>query len=260
MKNKKLFLLDMDGTIYLGNRLFDATIPFLNKIKENGGKYVFLTNNSSKSTQTYIDKLKKLGVDTTADDFLTSTDATCVYINSRYPGKKFYCMGTGSFVEQLAASGVNVTTTVDDDVFGVLISNDTELTFKKLDDISRLLTEREVVYLATNPDWTCPTEYGFVPDCGSFAEMLCRATGKTPMFIGKPKPEMVYLAMEKFGADKSETVVIGDRIYTDVAAGVNAGVDSVLVLSGETKAEDLDESDIKPTYVFDSIENINKLI
>ena len=260
MKNKKLFLLDMDGTIYLGNRLFDATIPFLNKIKENGGKYVFLTNNSSKSTQTYIDKLKKLGIDTTADDFLTSTDAACVYINSRYPGKKFYCMGTGSFVEQLTASGVNVTTTVDDDVFGVLISNDTELTFKKLDDISRLLTEREVVYLATNPDWTCPTEYGFVPDCGSFAEMLCRATGKTPLFIGKPKPEMVYLAMEKFGADKTETVVIGDRIYTDVAAGVNAGVDSVLVLSGETKAEDLDKSDIKPTYVFDSIENINKLI
>ena len=260
MKNKKLFLLDMDGTIYLGNRLFDATIPFLNKIKENGGKYVFLTNNSSKSTQIYIDKLKKLGIDTTADDFLTSTDATCVYINSRYPGKKFYCMGTGSFVEQLTARGVNVTTTVDDDVFGVLISNDTELTFKKLDDISRLLTEREVVYLATNPDWTCPTEYGFVPDCGSFAEMLCRATGKTPLFIGKPRPEMLYLAMEKFGADKTETVVIGDRIYTDVAAGVNAGVDSVLVLSGETKAEDLDKSDIKPTYVFDSIENINKLI
>ena len=260
MKNKKLFLLDMDGTIYLGNRLFDATISFLNKIKENGGKYVFLTNNSSKSTQTYIDKLKKLGIDTTADDFLTSTDATCVYINSRYPDKKFYCMGTASFIAQLTASGVNVTTTVDDDVFGVLISNDTELTFKKLDDISRLLTEREVVYVATNPDWTCPTEYGFVPDCGSFAEMLCRATGKTPLFIGKPKPEMVYLAMEKFGADKTETVVIGDRIYTDVAAGVNAGVDSVLVLSGETKAEDLYESDIKPTYVFDSIENINKLI
>ena len=229
MKNKKLFLLDMDGTIYLGNRLFDATIPFLNKIKENGGKYVFLTNNSSKSTQTYIDKLKKLGIDTTADDFLTSTDATCVYINSRYPDKKFYCMGTASFIAQLTASGVNVTTTVDDDVFGVLISNDTELTFKKLDDISRLLTEREVVYLATNPDWTCPTEYGFVPDCGSFAEMLWRATGKTPLFIGKPKPEMVYLAMAKFGADKTETVVIGDRIYTDVAAGVNAGVDSVLV-------------------------------
>ena len=260
MKNKKLFLLDMDGTIYLGNRLFDATIPFLNRIKENGGKYVFLTNNSSKSTQTYIDKLKKLGIDTTADDFLTSTDATCVYINNRYPGKKFYCMGTKSFLAQLTANGINVTTDVEDDIYGVLISNDTELTFKKLDDISRLLTERDLVYIATNPDWTCPTEYGFVPDCGSFAEMLFRATKKSPIFIGKPRPEMVYLAMDKFGFDKSQTVVIGDRIYTDVAAGVNAGVDAVLVLSGETKATDLESSDTKPTYVFDSIEDINKLI
>ena len=250
----------MDGTIYLGNRLFDATISFLNRIKENGGKYVFLTNNSSKSTQTYIDKLKKLGIDTTADDFLTSTDATCVYIHNRYPGKKFYCMGTKSFLAQLMANGINVTTDVEGDIYGVLISNDTELTFKKLDDISRLLTERDLVYIATNPDWTCPTEYGFVPDCGSFAEMLFRATKKSPIFIGKPRPEMVYLAMDKFGFNKSQTVVIGDRIYTDVAAGVNAGVDAVLVLSGETKATDIESSDIKPTYVFDSIEDINKLI
>lgn len=260
MKNKKLFLLDMDGTIYLGDRLFDATIPFLNRIKDKGGRYVFLTNNSSKSTQTYIDKLKKLGIETAVEDFLTSTDATCIYINNNYRGKKFYCMGTKSFISQLQANGVDVTTEIEDDIFGVLISNDTEITFKKLDDVSRLLTERNLVYIATNPDWTCPTEYGFVPDCGSFAEMLFRATKKSPIFIGKPKPEMVYLAMEKFGFDKSQTVVIGDRIYTDVAAGINAGVDAVLVLSGETKFDEIGNSDIKPTYVFDSIKDINNLI
>ena len=201
LKNKKLFLLDMDGTIYLDNDLFDGTLDFLAAVKASGGKYLFVTNNSSKGTPAYVDKLARIGIESTEDDFLTSTDATCLYLK-RYEGKKFYVSGTRSFEEQLRSSGVITTTKVEDDIFGIVMGNDTELTFKKLDDVSRLLTERELVYIATNPDWVCPTSYGYVPDCGAVAEMIKRATGKTPTFIGKPKPEMLLLAMEKLGYTK----------------------------------------------------------
>ena len=123
-----------------------------------------------------------------------------------------------------------------------------------------ILTTSDVVYIATNPDWTCPTEYGYVPDCGSFADIIHRATGKKPYFIGKPRPDMIYLAMDKFGYSKNDTVMIGDRIYTDIASGVNAGIDSVLVLSGESTLSDVKNSEIKPTYIFDSISDILNLI
>ena len=259
LKNKKFFLLDMDGTIYLDNDLFDGTLDFLSAVKASGGKYLFVTNNSSKSTEAYVEKLKKIGIESCVDDFLTSTDATCLYLK-RYEGKKFYVSGTRSFEEQLKKSGVITTTNIEDDIFGIVMGNDTELTFKKLDDVSRLLTERELVYIATNPDWVCPTSYGYVPDCGSVAEMINRATGKSPMFIGKPKPEMLLLAMEKFGYSKEETLMIGDRVYTDIASGYNAGVDTVLVLSGEGTIEDAESADTKPTYIFDNIRQLyNKI-
>ena len=255
LKNKKLFLLDMDGTIYLDNDLFDGTLDFLSAVKSSGGKYLFVTNNSSKSTDAYVEKLSKIGIEANVEDFLTSTDATCLYLK-KYEGKKFYVSGTRSFEEQLKQSGVITTTSIEDDIFGIVMGNDTELTFKKLDDVSRLLTERELVYIATNPDWVCPTSYGYVPDCGAVAEMIKRATGKTPIFIGKPKPEMLLLAMEKYGYSKDETVMIGDRVYTDIASGYNAGVDTVLVLSGESTLDDVNSSDIKPTYIMNNIKEI----
>ena len=255
LNEKKFFLLDMDGTIYLDNDLFDGTIDFLNKVKEKGGRYLFVTNNSSKGVDAYVEKLCRIGIPAVADDFLTSTDATILYLNNNFPGKKFYVMGTKSFVSQLSESGVNVTCEVEDDIFGLVISNDTELTFKKLDDACILLG-RGVEYIATNPDWVCPTAYGYVPDCGSFAEMLKRATGKSPTFIGKPKPEMLLLAMEKFGYSKDETVMIGDRVYTDIASGYNAGVDTIFVLSGEGTVEDAECSNTKPTYILKNIREV----
>lgn len=253
LTDKRLFLLDMDGTIYLDYDLFDGTLDFLDKVKKMGGRYLFLTNNSSKGAVAYVEKLKKIGIESTVSDFLTSTNATVMYINSNHKGKKFYAMGTESFVSELRLSGVNVTTEPERDVFGVVISNDTELSFKKLDDVSRLLTRGVREYIATNPDWVCPTSYGYVPDCGSFAEMLEHATGKKPRFIGKPQPEMLYTAMEKCGYSKEETVMIGDRLYTDIASGYNAGVDTVFVLSGEGTMSDVENSDIKPTFIMENI-------
>lgn len=256
LKNKKFFLLDMDGTIYLDNDLFEGTLEFLDTVKKRGGKYLFVTNNSSKSTEAYVSKLNKIGIKAEHDDFLTSTDATIIFLKENYPDKRFYVCGTKTFTEQLSLSNINITTEYDNGVDGVILSNDQELTFKKLDDICRLLTNNDLIYIATNPDWVCPTAYGYVPDCGSFADIIRRATGKMPQFIGKPHPEMLLLAMEKYGYSKDETLMIGDRLYTDIASGVAAEVDTVFVLSGEGTMDDLAASDVKPTYVMDGIKNL----
>lgn len=257
ISEKQFFLLDMDGTIYLDNDLFDGTLDFLSAIKEKGGKYLFVTNNSSKSTDAYVEKLKRIGIEACEDDFLTSTDATVLYIKKNYPDLLFYSMGTASFNQQLSESGIRITTSYSEAVEAIVISNDTDLSFQKLDDVSRLLSSKEnIVYIATNPDWVCPTSYGYVPDCGSFAEMLYRATGKRPYFVGKPRPEMLLLAMEKYGYSKEESVMIGDRVYTDIASGFHAGVDTIFVLSGEGTKEDADTSDTPPTYIMKNIKEV----
>ena len=258
LKNARLFLLDMDGTIYLDNDLFDGVTDFLAHIKALGGKYLFLTNNSSKSVNKYIEKLNALGIPTTADDFLTSTDATIVYLKPKNY-KKIYAFGTTSFKEQLKAANLPITDCLEDDIDCLLMGFDTELTFKKLEDACILLN-RGVDYIATNPDWVCPTWYGSVPDCGSVSEMLFNATKRRPKFIGKPHPEMALLAVEKTGFKREQTALIGDRLYTDIACGVNAGVNSVFVLSGEGTLEDLKTSDVKPDYIFKDIKEILEFI
>ena len=244
LNNKKLFLLDMDGTLYLDNELFDGTLDFLDYVKRIGGRYIFLTNNSSKGVDKYIEKLGSLGIKSTAEDFLTSTDATILYLkNKNY--KKIYAFGTGSFKKQLKNEGLAVTDVLEDDIDCLCISND-----------ACILLGRDVDYVATNPDWVCPTWYGYVPDCGCFCEMLSRATGRTPVFIGKPEPTMALLAMEKTGFSKEETAIMGDRLYTDIACGVNAGISSIFVLSGEGTMADVENSNVKPDFIYKNIKEI----
>ena len=256
LSDKKFFLLDMDGTIYLDNDLFDGALDLLREVRARGGRYLFVTNNSSKSRADYVKKLVSIGIkDTTEEDFFTSTDATILYLQQKYRGRRFYSLGTRSFTKQLLDAGLDVVTELSDDIFGLIISNDNELDFKKLTDACILLG-RDVCYIATNPDWVCPTSFGYVPDCGSIAEMLWRATGKRPHFIGKPRPEMLTLSMEKFGYTAEESVMIGDRVYTDIASGYNAGVDTVFVLSGEGTMRDAEESDTPPTYIMKNIREV----
>ncbi|MBQ4259520.1 MAG: HAD-IIA family hydrolase [Lachnospiraceae bacterium] len=256
LKALKLFLLDMDGTIYLDNDLFDGVTDFLEHVRAIGGKYIFLTNNSSKSVDKYIEKLASLGISSTAEDFLTSTDATILYLNKK-TYQKIYAFGTTSFKEQLRAAGLPITDKLEDGIDCLCMGFDSELTFQKLEDACILLN-RGVDYIATNPDWVCPTWYGYVPDCGSVSEMLYNATKRRPTFIGKPQPTMALLAMEKTGFTPEETVLIGDRLYTDIACGVNAGINTIFVLSGEGTMEDLEKSEAKPTYVYDHIRDVYK--
>jgi HAD superfamily hydrolase (TIGR01450 family) len=256
IKETKLFLFDMDGTLYLGDRLYDFTKELLATIKENGGKYMFMTNNSSKSVADYIKKLDKLGIKSNYDDFITSSQATAYYLKKYHNGATLYVCGTESLKEELRANGFKTTENLDETDL-IVMGFDTELTFKKLHDVSKLLLTRpNIPYIATNPDYVCPTEFGSVPDCGSVCDMLYNVSGRRPIFIGKPQPTMIFEVMKKFNCSPSQTLVIGDRLYTDIASGVNANVDTVCVLSGEAKVEDVISSEIKPTFTLNSIVDI----
>jgi HAD superfamily hydrolase (TIGR01450 family) len=257
LKNKKLFLLDMDGTIYEEETVFEGTHQLLNLInKIEGGKYVFFTNNSSKSVVDYVKKVNGLGIKAEVDDFFTSAQATILYLKENYPYAKVYCQGTKSLVQELIDCGIKVTEEADDDVAVVLVGFDTELTSQKLRNTCKLLQEKNIPYIATNPDMRCPVNFGFIPDCGSICELLENTTGKKPVYIGKPESTMVDIVRKKYGYRAEETVVIGDRLYTDIAMGLNAGITTICVLTGEATLNDVENGNIKPTYTFPSILNI----
>lgn len=252
LQRKKLFLLDMDGTIYLDNQLFPGVIEFLENIRKTGGRYIFMTNNSSKGVESYIEKMQRLGISTTKEDYVTSVNVTAIHL-AKKGYKEIYVFGTASFKEQLRDAGLPVTDRLSDTIDCLCIGFDTELTFQKLEDACILLG-RGIDFVASHPDLVCPTAYGSVPDCGSVCEMLYAATGRRPLVLGKPEPAMPLLAMEKTGFSKEQTVVIGDRIYTDIACGKRAGVDAVLVLSGEGTREDAEKAAEKPTYIYENIQ------
>ena len=239
--------------------MFDHCLDFLSAIKARGGRYLYLTNNSSKSVDKYVEKMNRVHIPAVSEDFFTSTDAACVYLRQNYHGNKIYALGTASFRNQLMNAGFPITDHLEDDIDCLLMGFDTELTFKKLEDACILLG-RGVQYLATNPDWVCPTAYGYVPDCGSVSQMLFNATKRKPYFIGKPEPAIALLAIEKAGYQPEDAVLIGDRIYTDIACGVNAGITTVLVFSGETTREDWEKSEIKPAFTCQSIADIYEMI
>ena len=245
----KLYLFDMDGTLYLGDRLYPFTIELLRKIREAGGRYLFMTNNSSKSVADYVKKLASMGIEATREDFITSSQATAYYLHKYHEGQILYVCGTRSLKEELRSEGFVVTESAEE-AQCIVMGFDTELTFQKLEDVSKLLlTRKELPYIATNPDLVCPTEFGSVPDCGSVCEMIFNATGRRPIVIGKPGALMPQLAMERAGFSKEETAVVGDRIYTDIKAGLNAGVTGILVMSGETTPQILEASEDQPHLV-----------
>ena len=251
VRQVKLYLFDMDGTLYLGDRLYDFTVELLKTIRQTGGQYLFMTNNSSKSVEDYVKKLASLGIEATREDFMTSSQATAFYLKKNHPGKTLYVCGTRSLIAELESEGFTVTTDLDK-VECVVMGFDTELTFQKLHDVSYLLlTRKDLPYIATNPDLVCPTEFGSVPDCGSVCIGIKNATGREPIVIGKPSPLMPQLAMEKLGFSCDQTAVVGDRIYTDVKSGLNAGCTGILVLSGESTLQTLAESEDKPHLVLE---------
>lgn len=249
IRRMELYLFDMDGTLYLGDRLYPFAVELLKTIREMGGQYLFMTNNSSRSVEDYVKKLSRLGIESTREEFITSSQATAYYLHKHYEGKSLYVCGTESLKAELRREDFTVTDDVNET--GVVVMGfDTELTFQKLRDVSWLLAARPgIPYIATNPDLVCPTEFGSVPDCGSVCIMIRNATGREPVIIGKPSPLMPRLALKKLGVARENTCVVGDRIYTDVRSGLNAGIAGILVMSGETTPEILAASPDKPDLV-----------
>ena len=243
----KCFLLDMDGTFYLGDQLLPGSLTFMNLLKNTGRDYLFVTNNSSCDAKFYAEKLARMGWKSSADKVITSGEATALYLEKQKPNAKVYLLGTPQLETEFSSRGFILTENNPD---YVIIGFDKTLNYQKLVTACNLLRVG-VPFIATHPDINCPTEAGFIPDCGAMLELIKASTGVVPQkIIGKPNKEIVETVLLKKNYQLSEIAMIGDRLYTDIATGKKAGITSILVMSGETTDEDLKKSDIQPDYVF----------
>ena len=256
LQDKKYFVLDMDGTIYLSERLLDGSLDFIHSLEESGCEHVFFTNNSSKSALDYINKLQALGINVNENQIITSGMVTVKYIKDTFVAPKVFLLGTPALEKEFSDSGIKL---VDDNPDIVVAGFDTTVTYEKLSKACTFIRDG-AVFLATHPDFNCPVESGFIPDCGAICAFITASTGKVPKSLGKPYTETLEYLLEHFSCSKDRMVFIGDRLYTDIAIGANHNVTSVLVLTGETKLEDLKESQVKPDIVvnrlYDLIEHI----
>lgn len=263
LRGIKHVALDMDGTIYLGATLFPYTIPFLEKLDRMGIGYSFLTNNPTKSIDAYLDNLRKRGVPCRPDQMYTTALAAVDYVRTHFPeAKKLFLLGTPSMISQFEAAGYHSCSEDVNDVPDVVVAAfDMTLTYPRLCRCAWWVSQG-LPYIATNPDWVCPTDQPTVlVDCGSICACIEAATGRKPdVVIGKPNPDILYGILDKKGVKPSETAMIGDRIYTDVKTGINAGAVGVLVLSGETTMEIAAASDVVPTVICRDIEEFGQML
>ena len=252
----KLFVLDMDGTFYLGEQILDGSLDFLNRVAASGRDFLFFTNNSSKSPELYIDKLGRMNCRIDRRRILTSGDVTIDYLQTRYPGKSVYLVGTPALEQSFREAGILLAQESPDIV---VIGFDTTLTYHKLERACTFI-RGGALFLATHRDINCPTEDGFIPDCGAMCRLIGCSTGREPYYLGKPGEETLEMILRQTGCRKEEVAFVGDRLYTDVAAGVKNGAKGILVLSGETKEEDLEKAEIQPDGVFRSLKEMAQYI
>ncbi|MGN0132740.1 MAG: HAD-IIA family hydrolase [Lachnospiraceae bacterium] len=262
LKEKKLFLFDIDGTIALSEDVIDGTFELLDYIREIGGRAVYITNNSSKSTADYVEKFRRMHIPAISEDFVTAGSFTLSYLTEHHGDDLIYAMATKSYVDELRKNGLHVTEDYSEAVDVVLTAFDTELTYEKIETVCRILMDdkKERIWLATNADLRCPVSFGMIPDCGSICNMISAATDRKPVYLGKPAPGLVNYSMEITGFSKEETLVVGDRIYTDIACGENAGVETCLVLTGEAKAEDVEGAANRIDFCFPSVRELYEKI
>lgn len=257
LTDKKLFLFDIDGTIAVGDTLYDGSRELLDLIDSIGGKAYYITNNSTKSGADYVQKFRtSFNLSATEDQFVTSGFMTIRFLKEHFTGKKIFVLGTSSFLKELKKNGLTVTEEPEDHIDCVLCGYDSELNYQKLVHICQVLSTTNVPFYATNPDLCCPIDFGFIPDCGAICKMIEYATGKAPIYLGKPAKEVCELCMELSGFTKEETLVVGDRLYTDIACGINADVDTCVVYTGEATPDEVVHSPYKPTFAYSDIRHL----
>ena len=250
------FMIDMDGTVYKGGDLIPGATEFISHLKKKGIPFVFLTNNSSHSRDFYYNKLTRMGFDVTLDNVLTSNIATIRFVLSERPGKKVYVVGSPDVVEEVRTAGVDV---VEDDPDIVYLTFDRTITYDKINKAYKALCKGAEL-IATHPDDVCPTETDYDIDIGPFIRLFEQMCQTKAIVIGKPNGLMLRMAALHMGVDPKGTVMVGDRLYTDIRMGELAGIATILVLSGETSRKDLEVSGIKPTYVLDSVKDIPDML
>lgn len=246
LKELEIIFLDMDGTLYMGDQLFEWTPVFLNGLREYGLRAVFLTNNSSRSRSAYHEKLAGMGINVNQEDIYTSGDATIDYLR-QLGASRIYLMGTASLEKSFQEAGFVLANNAVD---MVVMGYDKTLTYEKLNRAYHHIAEG-VPWCATHPDLLCPTPDGFDIDLGAMMQSLIHATGVQPKIIGKPHAEMTGPLLKRLGVDPSRVAIMGDRLYTDIQTGLNGGLLSVLVLTGEAGREDVANSDIQPHLILE---------
>lgn len=254
MTDFKCYLLDMDGTLYLGGKLIDGAAQAVAEMRRRG-RVLFLTNNSSASRGSYALRLRALGIDAVKEDVFTAGNAAISLLNEQFAGQRVYLLGTDALKEEFREGGINLT---ENNPQVVVVGFDTSLTYDKLSKTCAFVRDG-LPFIATHPDFNCPVLNGYIPDVGSFLALIEASSGRRPDFIcGKPYPVMAKAlkAAADFKAD--EAVVVGDRLYTDMQFAANNGFCSVLVLSGEADKESLEKSGLKVNRVIDSIADFFK--
>ena len=250
------FMLDMDGTIYNGGDPIPGAKEFISYLREKGIPFVFLTNNSSHSRDFYSGKLARMGFDATKDDVLTSMTATIRFLISERIGRRVYPVAVPEVVKEMEDAGIDI---VEDDPDIVVLTFDTTITYEKINKAFHFL-KKGAELIATHPDDLCPTEDFYDIDIGPFIRMFEQMCQTTATVIGKPNRLMLEMAAREMGVDPSDTVMVGDRLYTDIAMAARAGTQSILVLSGETDMAMLEGSDIRPTVALGSVADIPDLV
>ena len=253
LKDIRCFLLDMDGTFYLGNRIIEGSLDFIAKLRSTARDFLFLTNNSSHNAPFYVERLKRMGLCVGREKILTSGEATARILLKNYVGKRVYVLGNAFLKNELLEAGVLLD---EENPEMVVIGYDTTLDYKKMTRVCDLVRDG-LPYVATHPDFNCPTETGFAPDIGAIMAFIEASAFRRPeLIVGKPYPGIVEAALERTGLAIHEMAMVGDRLYTDIETGRRSGMTSILVMSGETTPEMLAKSEIRPDYVFGRLAEI----
>ncbi len=271
LEETELFVLDMDGTFYLDTEILDGALDFLEAVKKRNKRYLFFTNNSSTSPELYIEKLAKMDCHITREQIMTSGDVMIRYLNSLYPGKSVYLLGTPALEKSFRDGGINLFTPeipesegfVDADTKNlpdiVVVGFDKTLTYNRLTNACTYI-RNGALFLSTHLDINCPMKGGFIIDSGAICAAIALSTGKDPKYVGKPFKETVDMVMDATGVEREKISFVGDRLYTDVATGVKNGAKGILVLTGEATLEDIPKSEVKPDAVYSGIKEMGELL
>ncbi len=254
LKNKRGFICDMDGVIYHGSRLLEGSKGFVDWLKSEGKPFLFLTNSSARSPRELHQKLMHMGIEVGEDHFITSGMATAHFIASQCPGGRVFAIGDSGLYQALYEAGLSIDESRPD---YVVVGETRSYSYEKI-ETAILLVLAGAKLIGTNPDLTGPTERGIGPACRALIAPIEMATGRQAYFIGKPNPLIMRHARTLLGCERNETVIIGDRMDTDIVAGIESGIDTVLVLSGITKESDLDRYPYKPHYILKDVSEIAK--